>query len=46
MSGQRMLVQEINGTGLFQTSLTGTTGYYVVRLTSAGNVRVAKVFIK
>jgi hypothetical protein len=46
MSGQRMLVQEINSTGLYQTSFTGATGYYVVRLTSAGNVRVAKIFVK
>jgi hypothetical protein len=46
MAGQRILVQEINSTGLYQTTLNNQTGYYVVRLTNAGQVKVSKVFIK
>jgi autotransporter-associated beta strand protein len=46
MAGQRILVQEINSNGLYQTTLNNQTGYYVVRLTNAGQVKVSKVFIK
>ena len=46
MAGQRILVQEINSTGLYQTTLNNQTGYYVVRLTNAGQVKVSKVLVK
>ncbi len=46
MAGQQMLSQQISSTGLYQTRLTGSTGYYVVRLVNAGNVRVSKVFVQ
>jgi hypothetical protein len=46
LSGQRIMDQEVNGNGLYQTSVSVATGYYVVRLTTSGNVRVSKVFIQ
>jgi hypothetical protein len=46
MAGQRILVQDINNAGFYQTTLNNQTGYYIVRLTNAGQVKVSKVFIK
>jgi hypothetical protein len=46
MAGQQILSQQISSTSLYQTGLTGSTSYYVVRLVSAGNVRVSKVFVQ
>jgi hypothetical protein len=46
LTGQKLLGEEINSTGLYQTTLQGPTGYYVVRLTTGTKVVVTKVFIK
>ena len=46
MTGQRLLGEEINNPGLYQTTLNVPTGYYVVRLTTGTRVAVTKVFIK
>ncbi|MEI7727776.1 MAG: T9SS type A sorting domain-containing protein, partial [Bacteroidota bacterium] len=46
LTGQKLLDEEINNSGLYQTTLQGPTGYYVVRLTTGTKVVVTKVFIK
>ena len=46
MTGQRVMLSQINTTGLYQTTVSQPTGYYVVRLTNAGSTQVSKVFIK
>jgi autotransporter-associated beta strand protein len=46
MAGQKQFSRQISSSGLFQTNLSASTGYYVVRLTFAGQVRIAKVFVK
>jgi hypothetical protein len=46
MTGQRVMANQINASGLYQVSLSQPTGYYVVRLTNASSTQVSKVFIK
>jgi hypothetical protein len=46
MAGQRVLIEQINSSGLYQTTLNNRSGYYVVRLTNAGQVKVSKVLFK
>lgn len=46
MTGQRVMASQIKTSGLYQTTVSQPTGYYVVRLTNAGSTQVSKVFIK
>jgi len=46
LTGQLLLNEQINSTGLYKTSLRLPTGYYMVRLTTATGVFITKVFIQ
>ena len=46
LTGQKLLAEEIDSPGLYRTSLSVPTGYYVMRLTTGTKVVVTKVFIK
>jgi hypothetical protein len=46
LSGQKLLTEEINTTGLFKTTSYLPTAYYVVRLITGSKVVVAKVFLR
>ncbi|MEI6683278.1 MAG: T9SS type A sorting domain-containing protein, partial [Bacteroidota bacterium] len=46
LTGQLLLNEQVNCTGLYKTSLSLPTGYYMVRLTSATGVLITKVFIQ
>jgi len=46
LTGQQLLISEINNPGLHKVTLGFPTGYYVVRLTTGAKVVVTKVFIQ
>ncbi len=46
LSGQKLLTEEINTTGMYKTTPYLPTAYYVVRLITGSKVVVAKVFLR
>ena len=46
LTGQKLLTQEVNSTGLYKTTLNVSTAFYMVRLTTGTKVVVTKVFIQ
>jgi hypothetical protein len=46
LTGQKLLTREINFPGIYKTTLSVPTAYYMVRLTTGTKVIVTRVFIK
>jgi hypothetical protein len=46
VAGLKIMHEQIHNSALYSTKLSVPTGYYIVRLTNAGHVKNAKIFIQ